>query len=274
MKKYLIALDLDGTLLNDESKLSDTTIKYIDKVVKDGHKVVIATGRAYSGMNMFYKELNLKTPIITCNGGMINHPHDKSFKTIYNGIDKEIIKDIFFKNDDCVIDAFFDYGKNIYRTANNERLNWLINEEEDTVFIEGKMYEILDVNPSGLIVLIKPDKHEQFENYIEKNHKQIAHRIYHKEAEGYLYELYHKDISKASALKHVLEYYNMTSKDLIAIGDGVNDIEMIEYAYVGVAMSSGKQNIIEAAKYITRCSNDEDGVIWFLDHFLGYNTMK
>ena len=74
MTKKMIAVDLDGTLLNSESKLSDFTIETIKKISKKGHQVVIATGRPYRMAKDFYDQLELETPMINFNGSLTHLP--------------------------------------------------------------------------------------------------------------------------------------------------------------------------------------------------------
>ena len=71
MEKYLIALDMDGTLLNKSHVISKTTSDYFKQLEKDGHIIVIASGRPVRGIMNFYKELELDTPIICYNGAYI-----------------------------------------------------------------------------------------------------------------------------------------------------------------------------------------------------------
>ena len=94
MTKKMIAVDLDGTLLNSESKLSDFTIETIKKISKKGHQVVIATGRPYRMAKDFYNQLELETPMINFNGSLTHLPgktwkHEKCLT-----VDKKYLLDI------------------------------------------------------------------------------------------------------------------------------------------------------------------------------------
>ncbi len=275
MEKYLIAFDLDGTLLTDEKTITDKTKKYIEKLIDDGHTIVIATGRPYAGMLNYYKELNLKTPIINTNGGMIHNPNDSNFKKVHLGMKKEIVIDIFTNNKDSILDAYFGYDNKVYFTSMHERLAPFIHIDDNTILVEGPLEKTIDVETSGVIIVVDENKHVEFENYVKEKYDDIlALREFRRMNGTHLYELYQKSISKREGLQVILDYYGLTSKNLIAFGDGDNDLEMLEYAYVGVAMVNGREEAIKSAKYITRTTNNEDGVILFLDHFLGYNTME
>lgn len=275
MKKYLIALDLDDTLLTKEKIIPQTTKDYLKQLIDDGHKVVLATGRPYAGMSMYYEELNLDTPIVTSNGAMTFNPKDPNFKKVLLGIDKELIKDVFINTKECVVDAFFGYEKRIYLTNENEIFKYFIHYQDDSIVIKGNVEDIIDINPGSVIVGVKEDYLKTFEKYVEDNHKDnLLLRLFGVYNKIGLYELYSNKISKREGLQLVLNHYNMNKENLIAIGDGHNDIEMLDYAYVGVAMVNAKQDVLDSAKYITREDSNKEGVILFLDHFLGYNTLK
>ncbi len=275
MKKYLIAFDLDGTLLTDDKIITDVSKKYIKKIIDDGHKVVIATGRPYAGMSQYYNELNLDTPIINTNGGMIHNPNDKNFKKVHLGMDKNIVKDICSNNKDSILDAYFGYDDKVYMTSLHDRLKPFVHIDENITVIEGPLEETVDVNTSGLILVVDSKKHESLEKYIKDKYSDIlAIREFRREEDTHLYEVYQTATSKREGLQVILDYYNLTDKDLIAFGDGDNDLEMLDYAYVGVAMINGREEASKSAKYITRNDNNNDGAIHFLDHFLGYNTME
>ena len=88
--KYLVVCDWDGSLLNNSGKISNYTKEILHKIDKIGHKVVIATGRPFSGAINIYNSLEIKNILITDNGGSIHHPHDKNFKTVQHFIPKKI----------------------------------------------------------------------------------------------------------------------------------------------------------------------------------------
>ena len=82
MDSYLIAFDMDGTLLNDKKNISFLTRHYLKKLSRQGHKIVLASGRPSRAMNRYYDELGLSTPMICYNGAYLFSPKDKNFKAI------------------------------------------------------------------------------------------------------------------------------------------------------------------------------------------------
>ena len=100
-KKYLIAIDLDGTLLNKKSKISLANKLYLRKLERQGHKVILASGRPSRAVKFFRKQIGLHTPIICYNGAFCFHPDDDSFpQIVYN-----------FPNHNCKFHTFFSLLK-------------------------------------------------------------------------------------------------------------------------------------------------------------------
>lgn len=81
-EKHLIVLDLDGTLLTDEKKISVRTLDTLNKARKNGHEVMIATGRPFRASELYYKQMGLTTPIVNFNGAFVHHPEDPSWGSI------------------------------------------------------------------------------------------------------------------------------------------------------------------------------------------------
>ena len=109
MKKKIIALDLDGTLLNSESQLSDYTIRVIQAVQEVGHTVLIATGRPYRMADRYYHQLKLKTPMINFNGSLTHIPNKKWAFEQQILIDKQYLLD--FLKEEKQFEADFIAGE-------------------------------------------------------------------------------------------------------------------------------------------------------------------
>jgi len=93
-KPYLIALDLDGTLLKDDKTISAYNKDIIKKARDAGHIVCIATGRPFRSSSIYYEELELTTPIVNFNGAYVHHPKDQNWGTYHTTLDLEVVKEI------------------------------------------------------------------------------------------------------------------------------------------------------------------------------------
>ena len=120
MKKKMIAIDLDGTLLNQESQLSEYTISTIKKVRKQGHLVLIATGRPYRMAETFYQQLELDTPMINFNGSLVHIPNRRWEWEKNVLIDKSYLLE-FLKSEDTFEAEFIagEYKNKFFITQNH-----------------------------------------------------------------------------------------------------------------------------------------------------------
>lgn len=269
MKKYLIACDLDGTLLNEKSELSSHSIAYLKTLSSLGHKVVISTGRPFRGCFNFYEQLDLKTPIITDNGGAIENPRDPNFKKVAIRIPKRIVDKVFNFAKDHIVTAFYSVDNGLYVYKPTERLNWLYHQNEDTFFVEGEFTKPNLPEPSGMMYIVSAAFKDQFSQFIESETDEIlTFRDWGSDAKNAIFEVYQKSTSKGEALELVRQHFGFEPDQVIAFGDGMNDIDMLEVAYHGVAMQNAHQAVKDIANDITKKPNHEDGLIDYLKTFL------
>ena len=94
MEPYLICLDLDGTLLNDEKEISPYTLKVLEKLKEQGHYIMIATGRPFRASKPYYEQLGLDTPIVNFNGAFVHNPTDSDAPVTHETLDPDLASSI------------------------------------------------------------------------------------------------------------------------------------------------------------------------------------
>lgn len=276
MQKYLIALDLDGTLLNDEKIITDRTLRTLNYLKEQGHVIVIATGRPYRVSKQYYAQLNLDTPIVNMNGAYIHHPRNKNWKEIHNPMPINVAMDI--------IDTSYEVGvQNIMaevidqvyvdRDDNNPLVEYFIGGLEQQAII-GELRNTLQDNPSSMLIHPFEDRVDLIRNTIDKRHATVVD--YRKWGAPFnVIEIVKSGMHKAFGLQIIAKEYGIPQERIIAFGDEDNDLEMIEYAGIGVAMGNGIDPLKNIAKEIT-ITNTEDGVAYFLEQYfnLSNETLK
>lgn len=267
MNRKLIAFDLDSTLLHDWYTISDENIKYIKELQKQGHIIVIATGRPYRSSIKFYNQLGLDTPIINYNGSYTISPTDKSFKCVHNTFKYEIVGDIFKTNKEYLENAFCEVKDDIYLYKDNEVLLPLLHIKDDTVVLKGDIDKILKTDPNGFILIAKKDKGSIIENYVHTKYSNELNIRNWGGAHNDILELYTNETDKSISLDVIRQHYNIDRKDVIAFGDGINDIEMIKYANIGIAMNNACDELKEAADVVLNKNNRENGIIEYLSNY-------
>ena len=263
-KKYLICVDMDGTLFHSLEEYDVKSTELLKKLSKD-HMVVIATGRPFRSSNFYHEILELDTPIINYNGALVQSRHDSSFEKILLTIDKN---DLFKFNEDnqhVLKNIFCEIEDDIFVEHLDDHIRPHLHADGGIIYA-GHLNDILKDNPHGALVFTEKDEREYLIDYVNKTFNGRLKIRFWKTPTEYIGELYNPTITKGQALEYVAKHYNINRENIIAIGDGENDIEMIEFAKIGVAMGQAKDNVKEKADFITE-SLDNNGVYHFLSKY-------
>lgn len=267
MKKYLIALDLDGTVLNSSSVISAKTKETLNTLKNDGHKIVIATGRPYRATKKFYDELNLDTPLIVDNGASIYQENEPLFKSLKITIPKKTLDELFVFSKENIITAFYNYDNNIYVYNHISDAEFFYFIKEETNVYTGELNNADFPEATNFVLAIKPEFVKDFEKYIIDNLPNIDFRRWFKNEEMASYEVFIKGVSKGAALTKLREFYDIPLSKTISFGDSDNDIELLKESGHGVKMKNGSVRLT-TNDATTSHTNDDDGVIKYLLKFL------
>ncbi len=265
MKKALV-LDIDGTLTNSKKEITPATRQAIQDLMKRGQKVILASGRPTPGMRKAEKELELERYggyLLSFNGARIVDCY--TGEIIYQRLlPLPLLPGLYrFAGDNgCglitylgseVISAF-PADKYVELEA---RINGLPVREVD------HFTEFVDFEINKCLMTAEPEKAETLEQELRERYADRAD-IYR--SEPYFIEIMPKDVNKAASLDKILPVLGVTRENTVCCGDGFNDISMIAYAGVGVAMGNAQQAVKEAADYVT-ATNDEDGLIQVIEKY-------
>ncbi len=267
MKEKVLVLDIDGTLTNSDKEITPATKQGILEIMKRGHKVILASGRPTPGMRRYEEELELKKYggyLLSFNGGRI--VDCCSGEIVYQRIlPATVVPELyeFAKENECGILTY--EGNDIISAFEPDEfveLESRINGLEVKVVGNFKEYVKFDVNKCLLTAPI--EKAPEFEKQLQKKYGDTL-SIYR--SEPFFIEVMPQNVDKAASLDRMLEAIGLAKDDAICCGDGFNDISMIKYAGVGVAMGNAQPAVKEAADYIT-ATNDEDGLVQVIDNFI------
>lgn len=267
-RRHLIALDLDGTLLTDMKLISERTKETILTAMEQGHIVVIATGRPHRASAEFYEALGLNTPMVSFNGALIHHPRDRKWDALHNPMP--------VKTAHQIIDACYDLDVNnilaevmdqVYLDQYNPEIIGIFQSMPDHApFKIGNVKNNLSEDPTSVLIHPKSDHIHELRNHLDDFHAElIEHRKWG--APWNIIEIVKKGMNKAVGLDKIAKYFDIPQERIIAFGDEDNDLEMIDYAGVGVAMGNAIDELKAIAKHVTG-TNEEDGIGNFLDEYL------
>ena len=261
-----IALDLDGTLTNHEKVVTPTTREALLKAASEGAVIILASGRPTYGIEPVAECLELNQRggyILSYNGG--NIVNAKTGEKLFSQfLPDEVIPELY---------AYAkEHGHALLGYAGNE----IITEMPDDQYVKEEsrinkmnirkvdnLFESLEPHPTKLLMTGDPTlmlKAE--EELVEK----LGDRMDIFRSAPFFLELVPKGIDKAKSLTRLLTKINLTPADLIAFGDGYNDLSMLKLAGMGVAMENAAPEVRAEADYVT-LSNEEDGVAAALTHF-------
>ncbi|GEK90970.1 Cof-type HAD-IIB family hydrolase [Alkalibacterium kapii] len=267
MQKKLIALDLDGTTLNDQSQITTKTKMILEKLKKEGHIVSIVTGRPYRNSHYYYKQLELDTPIVNFNGAWLHNPSKKTFSYGYHkALSKELALSMLSLKD-------------------TPDVQLIAAESRTSIYIEGEYVPYPDFFPEGIHMskqlrpeILKEDPTSvgvftSTPNYQKKIERQIIEN-YKGTVEVRMWggntpclEVVAAGVQKAMGLERIAEHYGISRENILAFGDQENDYEMIQYAGHGVVMSNGTERLKNISDDITKDTNHEDGLANYLEDF-------
>lgn len=269
MNNYkLIVTDMDGTVLGGDHKITEENMRALREADERGVKVVFATGRFHDSAKEHVTFLEEVMPIVSSNGAIIKHPITN--EVLYcNSIDKDISLKIVETLDNL------DLSYQIY--TDNEILQKYKTEEEKI-----KMQDFIKNTFSDKTeIIFKKDLKEDIKdlNILKFNVVDFERPLLMKEARKEVekieglevtsswndnVEIMNAGSSKGSAVKFLCELLNIDKEEIIAFGDNYNDISMLEYVGMGVAMGNAEEDVKKIASYITE-SNTESGVAKAID---------
>lgn len=264
----LIAIDLDGTMLNDEKIISNYTKEILHKINNIGVEIVIATGRRYWAAKNFVKGLDMNLTILANNGNIVREISDDSV-LIKKYMDIEDFLNLLKegrKNNLSPILHVDDYEKGIDMIIELERDDERYFSYMSKVQSRYKKIKKLESYKDGKILAVvyfgEVEDMENFRRYINSNYpsKYNSHIITKLSIPGSLLELMNPLGSKWTSLKEYAHNKGIKADQIIAIGDDNNDIEMIEKSGYGIAMLNSTINVKNVADEVTEKNNNEDGV--------------
>lgn len=264
----LVAMDLDETLLGESFQISARNHQAIRQARELGVKVTIATGRMYKSCLPYARELNLDMPFATYHGAMVK-ALDADEPLIYHPVEYEMAKDIVAAAEKFGYHINLYLNDNVYIREENrfsELYKTITSVEAHAV---GSLANFLDKEgkePPKLTIIDFEGHLEKMEEYLEEN---CQGRITITKSHRYFLEITDLRATKGQAIKSLAEKMGIEAEEVMTIGDSYNDIDMLQYAGLGVAVSNARDKVKENADVITG-SHLEDGVAEALEKYVIY----
>lgn len=285
----LVAIDLDGTMLNSYGMVTENTKQVIKNTINKGTEVIIASGRPIDSIKTIAKEIESENYFIAGNGALI---YDiKKDEIIYEKfMNKQKVLEIIkiceensiaynIYTEKTIIAKGLKYNVLYYYKENLKKEE---NKKTNITIVED-VYEYIKnlENEKFLKITVCDETKSVFNSIIRKlrtvedidvldvlhmSRKMIKQGTEDVPIEYYYTEISLKDVDKWNAIEYLANKMNISKDEIIAIGDNINDKEMIENAKVGIAMGQSTPVITEIADFVTT-NNNEDGVAKALEKY-------
>lgn len=274
----LFAIDMDGTLLNSDDKISDETIMAIRKLNQAGVQSVLCTGRIITSTEYANSILKIDNPMIGNNGAIIKLNNEKILNT--HPMADEDIKDLIdFCEANKVNYHFYDEDTFYSNTLNPRSLHHLridtdygINIQCNLEISKDPYKRLKDKGHNALKILVgNLDTHPLGELELVKMFEdRYADRLYITTSGPGSIEIMDPKVNKYEGVLELAEFLGIKSDEIAAIGDSHNDLPMLENANLAFAMGNANQTVKDVAKY-TVDDNNSLGIAQAVDIILEYN---
>jgi len=255
MKIHLVAIDLDGTLLNSAKQITDTTAAILRSARAAGVRIVLATARPPRSVMPFYTLLDLDAPMINYNGALVYDPPSQrvllhrpvpgKIARRIAAVARELFPDVLVSAE--ILDRWYTDRLEAEYLTETARLH-----RPDVV---APLSEWLNQPVTKLLLLGPPSRLADIAAAVRND---FLHQVTIVQSEGYLLQINHATATKSQALKVVAGELGISREQIMAIGDNDNDVGMLQWSGIGVAMGNASQKALAAADYVTD-DHDADG---------------
>jgi Cof subfamily protein (haloacid dehalogenase superfamily) len=251
----LIALDLDGTLVHDAKRIPEANLQAVKRAMARGITVAIATGRMHSSAETFVSRLGLEgTPLISYNGAMVRVP-GAAEPMLHVAVPPDLAALVV---QHAVEEGFhLNYFLNdVLYVTHMDHWAWLYHSRTGNFpVLAGDLRRFNGESPTKLLIAARP---ADVDGLLPREQALFGDRLYVTRSMPEYIEFLNPAASKGAALKWLAEHLGLAREQVMAMGDMLNDLPMIEWAGIGVAMPDAEEVVRAAADFVPGSS--EEGV--------------
>jgi Cof subfamily protein (haloacid dehalogenase superfamily) len=267
MDYKLLALDLDDTLLNEKFRISPRNAEALKEAARQGIGVTLATGRMFRSSLPFARELNIGLPLITYHGALIKESTGEGKVLSKWSVPRDLALELLHYGEGEGFHFNIYLDDKLYVGEENEHSRYyqsIASIPLETVGNLGSFLEKTGEEPTKLTVIDRLGRLEGLQKVLLEKYASDLSIL---QSRPFFLEITHREATKGRALKFLAEREGLSSSQVIAIGDSYNDVDMLQYAGVGVAMGNAPPDVKKAADFVAM-TNVEDGVARFLENYI------
>ncbi len=274
----LFAFDIDGTLLDNNSKVTDESREALKKLDDAGIKVVLASGRVFPSIKYNQKLLGIPGPIVATNGSLISLDGREIYKSYY--IEDDLLKNLYEFCLEYKMDFHFYDEDNYYTNRLNlDRIKHLkidndfgMNYQVDLIIKNDPVSYLINQGKKAIKFQISgiDEKEISKEKIIDLLEKDFGKDLYITASGDSLLEIGNKNATKWTSIEEICDKLGIYTNEVAAIGDAYNDIPMVKGAGLGFAMGNAKDKLKEVADVIV-ADNESGGALEAVNYVLEVN---
>lgn len=262
----LVAIDMDGTVLNEKHELNDHTIEVIQQVEKQGLTILLATGRMISAVTKHLGLLGTSGLVVSHNGALVKDVY-KNKVYLHHTVPSSVVDRVLSLHNEQKFVLHINVDDDVY--VNRE--NTLSKKYAKELGIELSYisdYKNIHSNPTSILLLQSKEKLELILYDLQMHYPNTFDYVLIPWSKGiWMLQFLPINTSKGKAVLETAKQLNINPEEIISFGDSYNDLEMIEHTGLGVAMGNACDELKDIADYITKL-NSEDGVAYVLEELL------
>jgi Cof subfamily protein (haloacid dehalogenase superfamily) len=264
MPYRLIAMDLDDTLLTDELTISEPTRQAMTEAISRGAHLTIATGRMFDSAQKIARQVGLNVPIITYQGSLIKNLMDE--EVLYErSVPVDVAQELYEYCVEHGLHLQSYIGDKLHAPEENDKLRGYAKQSNIPYMIEPDFQRVISNEKQTKLLII--DEPAKLDALLPELKEKWGDRVHLTKSKPNYLEFMHKEGTKGHALRFLAAHYGIPMEETIAMGDAMNDHEMVAAAGLGVAMANAVPALKEIADYVT-LSNNDDGVKHVLEKFV------
>lgn len=252
----LVALDLDGTLLNDDLKISQRTVEAIKDLQNRGIQVAFVSGRTYKAVELVRKTALVDVPVVAYNGGKVVIPTLDEVYSVKIPLSEALRIIRYGEERDYYVKVYIDDILYVREDDEESKAFSITNGIEYKVV--GKLSDNIKEDVNMIVIYFKEHRDEFMDEELRNIDVAITASMTRS------IDVIPKGVSKDKGLKLVADHLNVKREEILAVGNSLNDIEMLKFAGIGIAMKNSDQRLLRQWENISEYTNNEDGVYHIL----------
>lgn len=265
-QKFLIVMDMDGTLLQTNQTIAPKTKALLQELSSYGNVISIASGRPGRSISKYSKALGLSGPFIGYNGALIENPYDPSFKPFRKWLKRDVIIDFLNHfGEDIFANLMLEDDTEQYYLRENDAYTYFFHPEGMNHHIGSVLTNLKNDVMTCVLELKDTTRKQEIKDYVASHYDNLSIR-YWLDAPRFG-EFHFNDTNKATSVNWLASYYGIDRAHVICFGDAMNDYQMVQSAGVSFAMKNGADELKKVATYVTEFDNNHEGIYHALVKF-------